>query len=180
MPLYNEHSYFCHASNLCIISAIFTLQWKLLHCQKSMFCSARIAMLCLFLAASWSSVFVHWSCKTKQCTTERMFHYQVSTVEAAHAIAELVIAGPHRPQAHQLGCRLRAHLPHARANHPHPVSSPSGGGISTACGAPSRPRRRHRLLCDAAAGHSPFSGRFIPLRQKKKRSPDTQNNSVVR
>ena len=33
----------------------------------------KIALLRLFSAASWSRVFLHWNCKTKQCKTERMF-----------------------------------------------------------------------------------------------------------
>ena len=41
--------------------------------RKIVFCSIIIAMLWLFLAASWSSVIFTLHCKTKQCKTERMF-----------------------------------------------------------------------------------------------------------
>ena len=37
---------------------------------KTVFCSVKNAMICLFLAASWSSVYFTLHCKTKQCKTE--------------------------------------------------------------------------------------------------------------
>ena len=58
----------------------------------------------------------------------------------------------HRPQAHQRRGRF-ACSPTACTGGPlSPSSSPTGGGTSTVCGASSRPRRRHLLPRDAAAG----------------------------
>ena len=54
---------------ICEISVQF-LHWNdnFYTARKTVFCSVKIALLWLFLAASW-----HWNCETKQCKTERMF-----------------------------------------------------------------------------------------------------------
>ena len=70
-------SFFAMCPNCALSVQFFTLELQFVHCWKSIFCIAKIAMLWLFFGCILEQCFfAHWNCKKQQCKTERMFWVQ--------------------------------------------------------------------------------------------------------